>query len=87
MKIPLKWLADYVPLTLSVAELARRLTLAASGCPSGAWATSSATTRWTGTAWSLAFVPRAAGQCPCFVTIHECSPAMLFCPAFFPFFQ
>src|SRR4051812_3916000 len=28
MKIPLKWLADYVPLDLPVAELARRLTLA-----------------------------------------------------------
>jgi phenylalanyl-tRNA synthetase beta chain len=28
MKIPLKWLADYVPLTLPVAELVERLTLA-----------------------------------------------------------
>ena len=28
MKIPLKWLADYVPFDLSVAELAERLTLA-----------------------------------------------------------
>jgi len=28
MKIPLKWLGDYVPLTLPVAELAERLTLA-----------------------------------------------------------
>ena len=28
MKIPLKWLAEYVPLTLPVAELAERLTLA-----------------------------------------------------------
>ena len=28
MKIPLKWLEDYVPLTLPVAELAERLTLA-----------------------------------------------------------
>jgi phenylalanyl-tRNA synthetase beta chain len=28
MKIPLKWLADYVPLDLPVAELARRLTMA-----------------------------------------------------------
>ena len=28
MKIPLKWLADYVPLDLPVAELAQRLTLA-----------------------------------------------------------
>src|SRR5262245_12999195 len=28
MKIPLKWLADYVPLDLPVAELARRLSLA-----------------------------------------------------------
>src|SRR5579872_4305174 len=28
MKVPLKWLADYVPLTLPVAELVERLTLA-----------------------------------------------------------
>src|SRR5262245_65931104 len=28
MKIPLKWLADYVALNLPVAELARRLTMA-----------------------------------------------------------
>src|SRR6185312_10721884 len=28
MKIPLKWLAEYVPLTLPVAELVERLTLA-----------------------------------------------------------
>ena len=28
MKIPLKWLADYVPLDLPVAELAHRFTLA-----------------------------------------------------------
>ena len=28
MKVPLKWLEDYVPLTLPVAELAERLTLA-----------------------------------------------------------
>ena len=28
MKVPLKWLAEYVPLTLPVAELVERLTLA-----------------------------------------------------------
>ncbi len=28
MKVPLKWLEEYVPLTLSAAELAERLTVA-----------------------------------------------------------
>ena len=28
MKVPLKWLAEYVPLTIPVADLAERLTLA-----------------------------------------------------------